>query len=189
MEQYIETTRKKGVHKIGNVYVNIRKLVKDFNKLHTKVNKIKVGGFSYIYNEIIPKSYRTIKEIQEFKENISKILNTPLKSEKLLCSLMVWFMREHMPTETIYKLLGNSANAKYTRIETSNPSNPDDKADLIFKFQIKDESDDLVIDILNTRLINKLFIGEEKSSFMVYTESFMTYIDSTNSIFNLEKYF
>ena len=156
--------------------------------MHTKVNKIKVGGFSYIYNEIIPKSYRTIKEIQEFKENISKILNTPLKSEKLLCSLMVWFMREHMPTETIYKLLGNSANAKYTRIETSNPSNPDDKADLIFKFQIKDESDDLVIDILNTRLINKLFIGEEKSSFMVYTESFMTYIDSTNSIFNLEKY-
>lgn len=192
MEQYIEKTRKKGVHKIGNVYVNIGKLVKDFNKLYTKV---KTGGFSCIYSKFIKEdACRTIQDIQGFKENISTILNKTLDPEELLCSLMIWFLREHMPTQQTYKLLGNSANAKYTRVITSNKpysqTGPEKISDLIFKFQIKDESDDLVIDILNTRLINKLFIGEEKSSFMVYTESFMTYIDKTNNThtFDLSKY-
>jgi hypothetical protein len=195
MERYIEKTRKKGVHKIGNVYVNIGKLVKDFNRIHTKVNKIKVGGFSCIYNNLFKEdTCRNIQDIRAFKENIPKILNKTLDSEELLCSLMIWFLREHMPTETeqIYKLLGNSANAKYTRVITSNKpynqTDPEKISYLIFKFQIKDESDDLVIDILNTRLINKLFIGEEKSSFMVYTEFFMTYIDEPNNTFNLDKY-
>jgi hypothetical protein len=193
MEQYIETTRKKGVHKIGNVYVNIGKLVKDFNRIHTKVNKIKVGGFSCIYAEFFNEDVcKNIQEIEEFKNNIQIILKRTLESEELLCSLMVWFLREHMPKEQTYPLLGNSANAKYTRVITSNkPYNqtaPEKISDLIFKFQIKEESDDLVIDILNTRLINKLFIGEEKSSFMVYTESFMTYIDQKENTFNLDKY-
>lgn len=190
MEQYIEKTRKKGVHKIGNVYVNIGKLVKDFNRIHTKV---KTGGFSCIYKDLFGEDVcRTIQEIQGFKENILQILNTPLNPEKLLCSLMIWFLREHMPTKQKYILLGNSANAKYTRVITSNKpysqTTQEKISDLIFKFQIKDESDDLVIDILNTRLINKLFIGDIKSSFMVYTESFMTYIDKTNNTFDLDKY-
>ena len=193
MKQYIvniEKNRKKGVHKIGNVYVNIGKLVKDFNRIHTKVKR---GGFSCIYEDLFREGVcRIIQDIQRFKENISTILNRTLDSEELLCSLMIWFLREHMPTERTYKLLGNSANAKYTRVITSNkPYNqtaPEKISDLIFKFQIKDESDDLVIDILNTRLINKLFIGDIKSSFMVYTESFMTYIDKTNNTFDLDKY-
>lgn len=185
MQQYIEKTRKKGVHKIGNVYVNIDKLVKDFNRVYTK---IKVGGFYCL----IPESCRNIQEIEQFKENIEEIIGTKLNEEKMLCLLMIWFLREHMPEKEIYPLLGNSANARYTRIITSNkPYNKIDdekKSDLIFKFQIKDTADDLVIDILNTRLINKLLTGNIKSSFMVYIESFMTYIDETTNTFNLSKY-
>jgi hypothetical protein len=198
IEQYIvneNNSNKKGIVKIGTVFVNFKKIKNDFNKVIKQS-----GGFNHIYsllpneqNEKPVYNNNSINNLNKYIEYLEKIIPKKANSDDeynkkyndlLKCSLYTLIMSQYIilpiATDNIYKykLSGNSANALMKIIKTQNLLKNKEE-ELIIKVQIHEKADDLLIDSVNARIINEIINKNENlnKNLMTYVASFVNYIE------------
>ena len=187
------------------IYINIKQLVKDFNKSARKAAK-QVGGFSHLFDQIkyeanINKTcYNCRGELNDMCAlYLAQILrdNTNITYDNLpldwkQCTYLINLMIKYSINLCYGKTLkGNSANALMTIINTiditKNITN-NSHIPMIIKVQIDRRADDILIDAVNGQILEWIIQQQPQQqqqilrpNIMEYISSFRCYIQKNNN--------
>jgi hypothetical protein len=194
IDPYIVNSSDRDAVQVGNVFINLKKLKKDFNKIARKV-QVQSGGFRNfeVYQiKICQKKKQTLDEfIIEFAEYMRKIImnmQNLYPQDKIAwgkCCYMIWLMKNYTydKCHRDYTLQGNSANAKFLILQNTTYSLGEKltpvPVPIIIKVQLDYRADDILVDSVNARILHK--IGMNNKNIMEYISSFRAYITESSS--------
>jgi hypothetical protein len=207
IDEYMVSSSDRDAVQVGNVFLNLKKLKKDFNKIARKV-QVQSGGFKNLFKL---HSLEEKENLNAFASYMEKILKLKIYWDKqgqiawYKCCYMIWLMKDYkflLPFNG--NLKGNSANAQFLILNTEY-TDPDsiitidkpiiiiDKP-IIIKVQLDDRADDILVDSVNARLLNIIPTLNDKIdkidkinniNIMEYISSFRAYVTESSGNYNL----